>query len=839
MHGRISLNGTWGLTYAEGVGLMPPEHYTGVTLEGRKLMSATVPSSVHRVLQDHGIIEDLNIGLNSLKARWVEEQYWIYRHTFDAPKEAAQERVGAWLTMERLEFNAVVYLNGHEIGRHANAHRPARFELGDALKPGENLLVVLLETGIHEAADKPAGVYAARHIDRMTKRPLLRKPQYQNGWDWNARLLNVGILGDVELEWCDGPRLDEASVFATVNASLDEAVMHARVHLENRSETGVDSDLHMKIVETGQEASASVSLEPGETVHELRVEMANPKLWNPIHHGEQHMYTVEVSLGKGEARQTLTRRTGVRRVEVDQSPHPVEGRYFTLLINNRPVFCKGGNWVPPDLLYGDVEKERYRELVNLALEANFNLLRVWGGGEFLPREVFEACDEAGILVWHDFLFACAKYPGDDPVFADEVRREVRHAVRANAHHPSLVLWCGNNEIEWGDWHWNYDDQYKTHPHYAIFHHDIPKIVHDEDPSKFYWISSPHSPDYKHPNDPTVGDQHPWGVSILDPGGADFWTYRSYVDRFANEGGVIGMSPLATLRQFLPPDQQQLLSLSWDHHDNPFACTTKETGGLGRAYDTVRIWTGLNPEEMEWQDYAKISALLQAEGLQEYIYNYRRRMFSSAAAVFWMYNDSWPVTHGWTIIDYYRRKKISFHPVRRAFAPLSVALAVEGDEVVIFGLNDLLEAWTGQLRYGVFLLKGELAEDREENVTLAPNTSTPIARIPLASWKKHGTAASGTFAVLQRDGQTVAQNRLLLERFKDLEWGESGIQVEQKQDHVEFTSNVFQWGVCLDVEGDRTPADNCFDLLPGISYSVAWPDKSETPKVVYRGQESLR
>jgi beta-mannosidase len=312
----------------------------------------------------------------------------------------------------------------------------------------------------------------------------------------------------------------------------------------------------MEIAETQKSVSREVTLGPGVSTHDLQLGIENPKLWNPIHHGTQHLYTVVVTLDDDGDSQSVIRRTGVRRVDVDQSPHPVEGSYFTLKINNRPVFCKGGNWVPPDLLYSTVTRERYRELVDIALEANFNMLRVWGGGEFLPRAVFEACDEAGILVWHDFLFACAKYPGDDPAFAAEVRKEVCHAVRDNAHHPSLVVWCGNNEIEWGDWDWGYDREYKTHPHYAMFHHDIPKIVHDEDPSKFFWTSSPHSPDFKHPNDPTVGDQHPWGVSILNPGGADFWTYRTYVDRFANEGGVIGASSPATIRQFLPEEQQE-------------------------------------------------------------------------------------------------------------------------------------------------------------------------------------------------------------------------------------------------------------------------------------------
>ncbi len=825
----LSLNGTWGLIWAEGSPLNPPDYFTGENLHGWRLLEAEVPAPIHKALMDKGLIEDPNFGMNSLKARWVEEMFWIYRRSFEAPEDALSQT--AWLVFEKLELDAVVLLNGQEVGRHANAHRPARFEVTGKLRPGENLLVVKLSTGLHSASDKQAKGYNSGEIGLLTKRHWHRHPQCQSGWDWQPRLVNVGILGDVRLEWSAVPRLDHVTVFAVPSADLSTAAMHIRASVEGISDAPADAVLRARIVETGQEASLSLQVPRGESRHEIALEIENPRLWWPIGHGEQFRHTVEVTLEAGGEKQSVTRKTGIRRVEMDQSPHPVEGRYCTLKINNRPIFCKGGNWVPADMLYSTVTAQRYRELVDLAVQANFNLLRIWGGGLFADHALCDACDEAGILIWHDFLFACAQYPGQDPEFVREVHREITLAVRELAHHPSLVVWCGNNEIEWGDWNWNYDNSNPAHPHYALFHRDIPRIVQAEDPSTIHWISSPWSPDLKQPNDPTVGDQHPWAVSIGGAGGADWWHYRTNADRFPNEGGVLGASSPATLRQFLPENERYIHSPSWDHHDNCFAALDPGPGGNGRAYKTVELWTGRDTLSMDWQEYAFWSGMLQAEGLCEYILNYRRRMFSSASAVFWMYNDCWPATHTWTIVDYYLRKKLSYHPVRRAFQPVTVVVAEENGMVTVYGVNDTPEGWSGELRYGLFTLAGERPLDERISISLPANASTVLAGFPRAEWEKLGLTRSGAFAVLIRDGKLVAQHRLFLERFKDLEFADPKISLSVEQGTLTLASDAFAWSVCLDLDGEAPLADNCFDLLPGIPYQMPWDSSLGEPSIV--------
>lgn len=833
----IDLNGTWSLTYAEGSHLVAPASLVSEELRGRKLLPARVPAPIHVVLQEAGWIEDPELGMNSLRARWVEEMFWIYRHAFEVPDEAVA--TPAWLVFDWLEFDATVWLNGQLLGTHANAHRPARFAVGNRLRTGSNSLVVQVSTGLHAAAERPAANWCAGEMALLTKRHWLRKAQYQCGWDWNPRLMNVGILGDVRLEWSALPRLDQVAVFAMPEPDLQRATIHVRCWVENTGTANVPAQLRMRVVETGQSHAVAVDLAPGISRPTIQCVLERPELWWPAGHGAQHLYTIETELTINGEIQRQCCRTGVRRVEMDQSPHPVTGRYCILRVNNRPIFAKGGNWAPSDFLLGRTTPERFRELVQLARAANFNLLRVWGGATYAHPALCEACDEAGIMLWHDLLFACAKYPGDDPDFVREIRLEIAHALRQRAHHPSLILWCGNNEIEWGDWSWGHDRSHPTHPHYALFHLEIPRLLRAEAPATIHWISSPWSPDGLEPNDPTAGDQHPWGVSIGQPGGADWWLYRNYVDRLANEGGVLGASTPAALRAFLPEKERHLLSPSWDHHDNSFACTPWAPGKPGRAYHTVELWTGRDPLAMDLEEYAFVSGLLQAEGLTEYIRNYRRRMFSSAAAVFWQYNESWPATHCWSIVDFHLRRKLAFHPVRRAFAPVTVVIAETDGKFIVFGINDTLQPWTGELRCGFFRLAGGLADDRTCPVQLEANAATPLTELARDTWKALDWKRSGAFALLRQDSRPVAQDRLFLERFRDLELApQPAIQIEKQSAALVFTSPVFAWGVCLDINGDLPVTDNCFDLIPGIPYRVPWNGTPAQPEISRCGNRIL-
>lgn len=831
MLSKLDLNGTWkarGFDFQHGI----PEGYVVPGADERIFIDAQVPGDIHLDLRKVGLVGDPNIGLEAQNQRWVEEQIWVYRKAFIAPADALGKR--AWLVFEALDLVADIYLNGEKIGSHANVFLPCRIDVSGKLKDGENTLAVRIESGLYSVAEKPSQDYNPAMDHKLHKRAWLRKPQCQFSWDWAPRLVNVGIPGPVRLEWTDSARIDALTVYPVLSDDMKSAQIEVRAFVESVKAEPIKAVIRVRVPEADQVVEKTVELPAGVSRQDVTVEIPNPKLWWPRPHGDQPLYTVQCEIEiAGTVVDSGQRRTGIRSVRINQNPHPVTGRYFIIEINGKPIFAKGGNWVPPDTIYAGIEADRWRKLVDLAVDANFNCLRIWGGGLYADHALLEACDEAGVMVWHDFIFACSKYPGDDPEFLGNVRKEIEYQVRDLSPYPSLVVWCGNNELEWAAWEWGYDRDH-AHPDYALYHMEIPRIITREDPSRPYWPSSPYSLDYGVPNDHTTGDQHPWNVSLQEEG-TNLWWYRTDVSRFPNEGGVLGATGMATLRQALGADQLRVFSPAWEFHDN--ACNYG--GAVGVCYKLLEDWLGLKPDDIPFEDYVFLSGLLQCEGLSEYINNYRRRMYSTASAIFWMYNDTWPQSHGWTIVDYYLRRKLAYHPVRRAFAPVTVVPAVEGDKILIFGINDTEKPWRGEVRLGLFKLAGGLPIDQAGLVTLPPNESTLIAHIPLSKLERLGFENGGAFALLIENGMTVAQNRLFLARFKDLRWADSEIRVERRGEKVVFSCDAFAWGVCLDPDCDSPVSDDLFDLLPGIDYEIDWPSDKPLPEVRRTGHGTAR
>jgi len=828
MKGKLDLNGSWKLKGVDGR-RDNPESYCTEQVDERTFITANVPGEVHLDLIRQDIIADPRLGTNALAARWVEEQYWIYRKDFVPPSQAVHAQA-AWLVFEGLDLDADIYLNGILIGSHHNAFLPMLVEVSGKLRAGTNTLAVLLDAGLHSVGERSASEYLpGRNDASLHKRMWLRKPQYQFAWDWNPRLVNVGIYKPVRLEW-GAARIDQVTIYPELAKDHSSAKLHVRTHLSNTLRDVVQATLQVSVVEvSGCTESIQVDLQPGNNNFETILDVANPQLWWPRPHGEPHLYTVNVELLlEGTLLDRAVRRTGIRSIRIARDPHPQEGEYFTLIVNDLPVFCKGGNWVPADMIYADVDANRYRALIAEALNENMNTLRIWGGGLYLDHTFLDICDEAGIMVWHDCIFACSKYPAGDRPFLEQVRSEITYITRELSPHPSLMVWCGNNELEWGAWEWGYDRD-RAHPDYALFHLEIPRILKREDPSRPYWPSSPYSPDYQHPNSPVIGDQHPWQVSI-GVNREHFYAYRQDISRFPNEGGALGCSSPATLRQFLPENERFYLSRSWEFHDNEIAWHANSL--INEEW--FATWLGLDFKSMSLDEYAFYSGALQAEALLEYINNFRRRMWSTSSAIFWMFNDSWPVTHGWTTVDYYLRRKLAYHVVRRAFEPVQIIPVIETDRLRIYGVNDTLQAWQGELRYGLTRYDGTHQLTLAANVELVPNTAVCLAELPVPNNTFFAPNQALAFATLWQDGHLLRQNRAMFCEHRQVTWSKPEISITRAGSIATFTSPVYVWAVCLDPEGESGIADDMFDLLPGVPYSIPWPETSESPKVIRCG-----
>jgi beta-mannosidase len=478
------------------------------------------------------------------------------------------------------------------------------------------------------------------------------------------------------------------------------------------------------------------------------------------------------------------------------------------------------------MIFARLDRSRYATLVDRALEAHFNLLRIWGGGLYESDDLYDLCDERGVLLWQEFIFACAKYPVHDEQFLADVRREATYQVRRLASHPSLIVWCGNNEMEEGAHHWGYEKGI-AHPDYALFHLVLPVIVKQEDGGRYYQPSSPFSPDHESPRRSDMGDQHPWTVGFAD---TDFRKYRDMASRFPNEGGILGPTALPTVLACLPDGQRRPHSLAWRVHDNGVAAW----GGDMPYPDAMLMqWLGKSIREMSIEDYVYWAGVVQGEGLTEYIRNFRRRMFDTSSAIFWMYNDCWPATRSWTVVDYYLRRTPAFHPVRRACRPLAVALAHSDNKIQVYGVNEG-DVWRGELRWGLFALAGGYPLDLRRAVTLPANASTLLAEFDAGLWERLGHRTHAAFAILARQGAEVARDRLFLPYFKEMAWPKPEIHVRREAGRAIFESAAFAWRVCLDLTGEAALPDNFFDLFPGVPTVLEWPDALGEPVVLRIG-----
>ena len=827
----IDLNGTWKLRWDDGQRGDRLPRLLRPDADLSRAWDAVVPGAVHLDLCKAGVLSEPTLGLNVLAARWVEETLWHYRRTFKVPKLAADER--AWLVLEGLDLAASIYLNGHAVAQHENAFYPCQVDVTEHLVAGENILIVAIESGLFHAKDRCANGLSISIDNQLTKRPWLRKPQFSHGWDWSPRLLNVGIHGPVRLEIVRAARVEQFALRGDLSVDLQTGTITAVVSVTGLREKPLSGELSLYVHETRQRTRASVQIGRGANRLQTDVVVVSPSLWWPVGHGNQPRYTVTANLEvEGRSIGRTTRRIGFRHVRVNQEKHPAAGTYFIVEINGKPIFCKGGNFVPADVIPARIDARRYEALVDRALEANFNFLRVWGGGIYENDYFYDLCDARGILVWQEFIFACAKYPATDEKFLADVKREATYQVRRLAHHPSLIAWCGNNEMEQGAWEWGYEHG-QAFPDYALFHLVLPRLLQAEDPGRYYQPSSPFSPAGASPTSDTTGDQHPWSIGFQNN---DFYGYRTMVCRFPNEGGILGPAALPTVRACVEAGTRRPGSFAWELHDNGIA-----SWGDGQPYPDVMLqhWLGKSLKKMTLEDYVYWGGLVQGEGLGEYIRNFRRRMFDSAAAIFWMYNDCWPVTRSWTIVDYYLRRTPAFWPVRRAMAKCIVVVVRQGETVKIYGVNDG-PTCRGSLRYGLLALAGGYPLDRTQSVTLPSNASSVLAEFSARQWDKLGRTGHVGFALLcDETGREMARDRLLLAPFKDMDWPRARLQVSLRQGQAIFSSRSFVWRVCLDLDGEKPWPDNFFDVFSGVPTVLSWSSQLGKPRVLHIGNDLVR
>jgi beta-mannosidase len=787
-------------------------------------LPAAVPGTVHTDLLQNGIIEDPFYRDNERRLQWIDKADWEYAVSFEVGAEILQkERIA--LIFKGLDTYADVYLNDSLILRADNFYRSWEAEVKPLLLPGANRLRVYFHSPMKIGLQKlqahgyplPASNDQSENGEMGENRVSIftRKPGYHYGWDWGPRLVSSGIWQPIELLAWDDVRIHDL-YFDQISLTRDKAVIIARLDVE--SPRALEADFLVEGDGRRKLAARPVSLQEGRQTLELEFSIPNPKLWWTRELGKPNLYQLSGILSIGGAKAaSLTRNVGLRSLRLVQEATP-KGSSFYFELNGVPVFAKGANYIPNDVFIPRVTDDQYRNVINSAVAANMNMLRVWGGG-FYEKDIFyELCDQNGILVWQDFMFACAIYPGDE-AFLENVRQEAAEQARRLRKHPSVALWCGNNEIDqawahyieergWG-WKQLYSPEQRAEiwaSYEKIFHEILPETVKKYAPQTFYWPSSPYAGPGQHAlGSGTSGNTHYWGVWH---GEAPFSEYRNNLSPFVSEYGFQSFPEFNTVKKYTLPED-------WDIESDIMAA--HQRSGIGNL--RIRSYMEQHyrvPERFE--DVLYVGQLLQAGAIREAIEAHRIAKPFCMGSLYWQINDCWPVA-SWSGMDYYQNWKALHYTVKKAFEPVLLAARHEGDWVKIYAVSDRLEPIAAALRWQWISFDGPIMAESEPRLAEIPANASALLDSIRVDWLL--TLGKPEACVLRVELEGFGATLLYLAQPKDLtlpadpmlmtvEYEEIGGQNHLSLYAEKLVKNVYlQWE---DAEGSFS--DNYFDMLPG-------------------------
>ena len=656
---------------------------------------AVVPGCVHTDLLTAGLIDDPYLDDNENRLSWIGRTDWRYDTTFTWQTDA-HDRTD--LVCQGLDTVATVVVNGTVVGTTANQHRSYRFPVRHLLREGENTLSVRFASAYTYAETQRAAL-GHRPGPYTEPFPFIRKMASNFGWDWGPTVVTAGIWKPIGLESWSGARLAEVRPQVTLDGADGRVRIAVRIERADERPVTVDAEVAGIRVQT--------VLPPGRRTAVLDLDIPAPALWWPRGHGAQNRHDLTVRL-TGTADDTWQRKIGFRTVEVDQET-------FAFTVNGTRLQIRGANWIPDDCFPSRITRERLAGRLDQAIGANMNLLRIWGGGMYESEDFYDLADAAGLLVWQDFLFACAAYPEEDPI-RSEVEAEARENITRLTPHPSLVLWCGNNENIWGEADWDWRGELGGRSWGAGYYYDLlPSLLTELDPTRAYVPGSPYSgrPDLP-ANDPAKGPIHIWDVWNEQ----DYTHYATYTPHFVSEFGFQAPPAHATLRRAVGGELDQDAPLVL-HHQKADDGNGKLLRGLG----------GHLPQPAGYDDWHYLTQLNQARAITYGIEHFRALAPHCNGTIVWQLNDCWPVT-SWAAIDGDARPKPLWYALRRAYADR--LLTLQGNDLVL--VNDGTGTWSGEARIDRHRFDGELlasdthkldvAPGAPERLTLSPAVATP-------------------------------------------------------------------------------------------------------------------
>jgi beta-mannosidase len=784
-------------------------------------LPATVPGDVHLDLLANKKITDPFFRDNEAKLQWIEKESWEYRLSFEVtPALLAHSNVD--LVFEGLDGAAEVSVNGAKLLSAGNSFRVWRVPAKSHLHTGMNLLSVIFTSPIKAAAEIAAGdPWQPR--SKVEAKTYLRKPAYEYGWDWGPRFVTSGIWKPVRIEAWDKARIAD---FAIRQRDVSKDVAHLDVEVEIEAASVTNADVIVTYWGSGEPMAGMqlaipvhITLHAGQNIIDLPIEIRQPKLWYPAGYGEQRLYNFDAAvLTNSETVESRSVKTGLRSIVLHRELDKW-GRSFEFLVNGIPVFAKGADVIPFDSFPNRVTTANYRRILQSARDANMNMIRHWGGGYYESDEFYAICDELGIMVWQDFMFGNDWQPGTY-AFKQNIEAEAEDQVRRLRNHPSIVIWCGNNETE-SAFGWAprpglpADVKFQIWQDYLTeFSGILPRVVARMNPETPYWPSSP-SADYEPLSDHyQSGDQHDWSVWH---GRVPFSEYEKHHWRFVTEYGFQSFPEMRTVESFTQPEDRTgiFTPVMLAHQKN------NEGNSLIRDYTNKDY-----PAPKDFSSFLYVSQVLQAEGIKIGAEHFRRLRPETMGSIFWQLNDCWPVA-SWSSIDYFGRWKALQYYARRFYAPILVSPHVEDGALKVYIVSDKVKSEPATLRVRLMDFEGKVLLEESQKVQVAPLASKVYLDWPLKKLTDAGAAdTSRVFVVAELTAGSVqiSRNIVYLAPTKGVHLKPAQLKIvttgAKDSYRIHISSPVLARSVYLSFgDLDVQVSDNYFDLLPGETAEI--------------------
>ena len=683
------------------------------SLNKNKWINAIVPGNVHLDLLRDNFIADPFFGQNEAELQWISDKNWTYKLIFNTD-QSIFSKGNIEIMFHGLDTYADVFLNKKKIISANNMFHPWSAEIKDILLPDVNELIVRFRSPLKEVSEKVKSMdylLPADNDQAGKTSPHSRKAPYHYGWDWGPCLVTSGIWKGVELIGWDNWHVN---YFQISNKNISKKNAELEVELDIVAEKENDLKITVNELLTGLEFKNESRISGGHNKLRFNISIPNPELWWPHGHGDQILHHFSFKVDTHNQYEHFEKKLGIRDATIKRIKDE-KGESFEIHINDMPIYSKGANWIPADYFVERLDSDDYKRLLKDARNANMNTLRIWGGGIYEPDLFYELCDEMGIMVWQDFMFACSMYPAGK-TFLDSVEKEARYQVNRLKGYASVILWCGNNEVAsgWLSWGWKKELPSSIWDDYSkLFHELLPKICGELDPKRLYWPSSPCHGTQQSDEDQIYGkgDNHFWGVWH---GGDDFESFENNVGRFMTEYGMQSFPSLSMIESFTDEKSRTINSDVMNAHQ-------KASLGTGNLMKYVEDYYQTNDD---FDSVVVLSQIMQAEAIRFAVETHRRNMPYCMGTLYWQFNDCWPVI-SWSSIDYGGNWKALHYAAKKFFNPLLVSIRDLDDKIEIYVVNDQHHSQESKLKLGFFNTDGtQLMQDSSE-IKINPFSSTIV------------------------------------------------------------------------------------------------------------------